>query len=91
MEVDSQGGCDTIRSMSVDTLKIVHRLQAVGVATEIAETHAEIMREAVAEHLVTKADLQETELRLKIFILKTVGGSATATIAILAALNFFVF
>ena len=58
--VDFPGWLDSIESMNVDTLKIAQRLQAVGIAKEASEAHAEIIREAVEEgELVTKADLRE--------------------------------
>ena len=72
--------------MTVDTLNISRRLQAVGASQEFAEEQAQIMYEVVEEHLVTKADLREMELRMRLYN----GSMAAAIIAILAALNFFV-
>ena len=72
--------------MTVDTLNISRRLQAVGASQELAEEQAQILREVVEEHLVTKADLREMELRMRLYN----GSMAAAIIAILAALNFFV-
>ena len=72
--------------MLVDTLKIAQRLRAVGASKELAEEHASIMRDVVEEHLVSKGDLREMELRMRLY-----NGSLAATIIlILAALNFFI-
>ena len=50
--------------MTVDTLSISRRLQAVGASKELAEEQAEILRDVVEQGLVTKSDLREMELRL---------------------------
>ncbi len=53
--------------MTVDTLSISRRLQAVGASKELAEEQAQIMRDVVEDaevSAVTKADLKEMELRL---------------------------
>ncbi len=72
--------------MNVDTLTIAHRLKAAGAPEKLAEEHAQIIREVVEDHLVTKADLREMELRMRLYN----GSMAAAIIGILAALNFFV-
>ncbi len=50
--------------MTVDTLNISRRLQAVGASKELAEEQAQILRDVVEQGLVTKSDLREMELRL---------------------------
>lgn len=69
--------------MTVDTLKIAHRLQAVGASKALAEEQAQIMREVVSDQLVTKdyldARLSGLEQRLTIKIV----GILTAVIAII--------
>ena len=50
--------------MTVDTLSISRRLQAVGASQELAEEQAQILRDVVEQGLVTKSDLREMELRL---------------------------
>ena len=50
--------------MTVDTLSISRRLQAVGATKELAEEQAQILRDVVEQGLVTKSDLREMELRL---------------------------
>ncbi len=50
--------------MTVDTLSISRRLQAVGASKELAEEQAQILRDVVEQGLVTKSDLREMELRL---------------------------
>ena len=69
--------------MTVDTLQISRRLQAVGASKELAEEQAEILREMVNDQLVTKdyldARLSSLEQRLTIKIV----GILTAVIAII--------
>ena len=43
--------------MTVDTLEYVKRLEAAGVPRAQAEAHAVALRDEIAEHLVTNADL----------------------------------
>ena len=58
---------------TIDTLSIADRLAAAGASKELAREHAEILREAVDDSLVSKSDLrdeiQKLELRLKLFVL----------------------
>jgi len=72
--------------MTVDTLTIAQRLQAVGAAKELAEEQAQIMREVVEEELVTKADLREAIAQLRTEINRmalTIIGTLTVIIALI--------
>ncbi len=65
--------------MTVDTLQISRRLQAVGASKELAEEQAEILREMVNDQLVTKDYLDARLNRLAIQII----GILTAVIAMI--------
>jgi len=72
--------------MTVDTLTIAQRLQAVGAAKELAEEQAQIMREVVEEELITKADLREATAQLRTEINRmalTIIGTLTVIIALI--------
>ena len=71
--------------MAVHVLNIVDRLIAVGIPEKAAKEHARIVEELVEQQLVTKRDLRELELRMKLYN----GGLAAAIIGILSAVKFF--
>ena len=72
--------------MIVDTLKISHRLKAAGAPDELAEEHAQIIRDVVQEELVTKADLREVVAQLRTEMNRmalTIIGSLTVIVALI--------
>ena len=72
--------------MTVDTLTIAQRLQAVGAPKELAEEQAQIIREVVEEELITKADLREAVAQLRTEMIRmalTIIGTLTVIIALI--------
>ena len=55
-------------TLAIDTLRYMKRLKAAGFTEEQAEVQAEALAEAIRDSLVTKADLVDTETRLRIEI-----------------------
>lgn len=78
-------------SASFDALDYARKLEKAGIERNLAEIQAEALRSAFDLHndanrreLATKADLRETELRLKYSLLKWQSGLAFALAAIMA-------
>lgn len=78
-------------SASFDALDYARKLEKAGIERNLAEIQAEALRSAFDLHndanrreLATKADLRETELRLKYSLLKWQFGLAFALAAIMA-------
>ena len=67
------------------SLAIYDRLVAAGIPDKAAKEHARIMEEMVEQQLVTKRDIRELELRMKLYN----GGLAAAVIGVLSALKYF--
>lgn len=55
-----------------NTLKYAKQLQGVGVPTEQAETHIQILCEVMETNLATKHDIKELEYRLTIKIISII-------------------
>lgn len=54
----------THMALTFDTLAYANKLKIAGVPERQAEAHAEAIAELVTDHLATKRDLKELELRL---------------------------
>ncbi len=52
-------------ALTFNTLAYANKLKAVGFSEKQAEAQAEAIAELVVDHLATKQDLKELELRLK--------------------------
>ena len=59
-----QSGIHATMSATFDTLSVAKRLIAVGVERRQAETHAEAIRDAMAENAATKTDVAGLETRI---------------------------
>jgi uncharacterized membrane protein YdfJ with MMPL/SSD domain len=75
-------GSGKFRTMTIDTLEYVKKLEAAGIDRRQAEAHAEALRDAATDQLATKADLTELEMRL----IKYMVGQTLAIAAIVFAL-----
>lgn len=71
--------------MTVHSLSIYDRLISAGLPDRAVREHATIVEELVDQQLVTKRDLRELELRLKLYI----GGMAAAIVGVLSAVRYF--
>ena len=52
-------------TLTFDTLAYANKLKAAGFSEKQAEVQAEVIAELAVDHLATKQDLKELELRLK--------------------------
>ena len=73
-------------SIVFDTHAFVKRLTSVGMPEEQAEALADEQARLLDERLATKADLRETEARLKADILKWMFGALLGQTAVIVAL-----
>lgn len=71
---------------TIDTLAIYERLKRAQLDDAAAKEIAEVLRDAVQSHLVTKGDLEEALARTKAEIVKWVAGMLVAQAAIVATL-----
>ena len=55
-------------ALAIDTLRYMKRLKAAGFTEEQAEVQAEALAEAIRDTLVTKADLVDSETRVRLEI-----------------------
>ena len=57
--------------MTIDTLEYVKKLEAAGLDRKLAKAHAEALREAATENLVTKLDYLDSAIaRLEMTLIK---------------------
>jgi len=70
-------------TLTFDTLAYANKLKAVGVPEKQAEVHAEAIAELIVDHLATKQDLKELELRMVIKLGGIVVGSMILLIILL--------
>lgn len=73
----------THMTLTFDTLAYANKLKAVGVPEKQAEVHAEAIAELIVDHLATKQDLKELELRMVIKLGGMIIGSMTLLVVLL--------
>lgn len=70
-------------ALTFDTLAYANKLKAVGFSEKQAEVQAEAMAELIVDHLATKQDLKELELRMVIKLGGMIIGSMTLLVILL--------